>query len=131
MKPDRNPLPVILVGGGAILVTEALDGASEVVRPQHAAVANAIGAAIAQIGGEREMMVSYEKTPRDDAVAEVTRRATAVAVEAGADAATVRVSDIEETSISYMPGGMTRLRIKVVGDIDVSRFGSGYDPDAS
>lgn len=131
MKPDRNPLPVILVGGGAILVTEALDGASEVVRPQHAAVANAIGAAIAQIGGEREMMVSYEKMPRDEAVAEVTRRATAVAVEAGADAATVRVSDIEETSISYMPGGMTRLRIKVVGDIDVNRFGSGYDTDAS
>ncbi len=117
MKPSSDPLPVILVGGGSILVTEKLDTASEMLRPEHAGVANAIGAAIAQIGGETERLVSYDKMTRDDAVKDVTAEAIKLAVAAGADSSTVRVADLEETSISYMAGNTTRLRIKVVGDI--------------
>ncbi len=41
-------MPVIVVGGGAALCGDTLPGASEVIRPQHADVANAVGAAIAQ-----------------------------------------------------------------------------------
>ena len=41
-------VPVIVVGGGASLCGDALEGASTAVRPAHAAVANAIGAAIPQ-----------------------------------------------------------------------------------
>jgi N-methylhydantoinase A/oxoprolinase/acetone carboxylase beta subunit len=117
MKPSSDPLPVILVGGGAVLVTEKLAAASEMLSPEHAGVANAIGAAIAQIGGETERLVSYEKTGRDDAIREVTADATKLAVTAGADSATIRVADVEETAISYMAGSTTRLRVKVVGDI--------------
>ena len=117
MKPSSDPLPVVLVGGGAVLVTDKLKAASEMLRPEHAGVANAIGAAIAQIGGETERLVSYDKTPRQQAVKEITADATRIALEAGADAATIRVADIEETSISYMAGNTTRLRVKVVGDI--------------
>ncbi len=117
MKPSSDPLPVVLVGGGAVLVTEKLDAASEMLTPEHAGVANAIGAAIAQIGGETERMVSYDKTPRKQAIEEVTREATSIALAAGADSSTIRMADIEETSISYMAGNTTRLRVKVVGDI--------------
>ena len=117
MKPSSDPLPVILVGGGAVLVTEKLDAASEMLRPEHAGVANAIGAAIAQIGGETERLVAYDKIARKDAIKDVTADATRIALAAGADASTIRVADIEETSISYMAGNTTRLRVKVVGDI--------------
>lgn len=117
MKPSSDPLPVILVGGGAVLVTEKLNAASEMLRPEHAGVANAIGAAIAQIGGETERLVSYDKMPRQQAVKEITAEATAIALQAGADPATIRVADMEETSMSYMAGNTTRLRVKVVGDI--------------
>ena len=117
MKPSSDPLPVVLVGGGAVLVTENLDAASKMLRPEHAGVANAIGAAIAQIGGETERLVSYDKTARKEAIEEVTGEATKIALAAGADASTIRVADIEETSISYMAGNTTRLRVKVVGDI--------------
>ena len=117
MKPSSDPLPVILVGGGALLVTSALDAAAETLRPEHAGVANAIGAAIAQIGGETERMLSYDRQPRDDALAEVTAEATRLAVAAGAAPDTIRVADIEETSISYMPGNTNRVRVKVVGDV--------------
>lgn len=117
MKPSSDPLPVILVGGGAILVTEKLDTASEMLRPEHAGVANAIGAAIAQIGGETERLVSYDKITRDEAIKAVTADAKRLAVTAGADGSTIRVADVEETAISYMAGNTTRLRVKVVGDI--------------
>lgn len=117
MKPSSDPLPVILVGGGSILVTETLDTASEMLHPEHAGVANAIGAAIAQIGGETERLVSYDKITREEAIRDVTAEATRLAVTAGADSSTVRVADLEETSISYMAGNTIRLRIKVVGDI--------------
>lgn len=125
MKPSSDPLPVILVGGGAILVTEKLAAASEMLSPEHAGVANAIGAAIAQIGGETERLVSYEKTSRNDAIREVTAEATKLAVTAGADSVTIRVADVEETAISYMAGSTTRLRVKVVGDIAGLSSGAG------
>jgi len=118
MKPSSEPMPVVLVGGGAILVNETLEGASEIHRPQHADVANAIGAAIAQIGGESERMVAYDKVPRDDAVRAVGEEATRIAIAAGANQATLRIAEIEETSISYMANNTTRLRVKVVGEIE-------------
>jgi N-methylhydantoinase A/oxoprolinase/acetone carboxylase beta subunit len=117
MMPSSDPLPVILVGGGAILVSEKLSAASEMHCPQHSGVANAIGAAIAQIGGEVERLVSYREIPREVALQQISDEARATAVAAGADAGSVRIADIEETTISYMAEGSTRVRIKAVGDI--------------
>ncbi len=42
-------VPVVVVGGGAPLCGATLAGASCVLRPAHASVANAVGAAIAQV----------------------------------------------------------------------------------
>ncbi|NNC76905.1 MAG: hypothetical protein HKN77_03015 [Woeseiaceae bacterium] len=117
MKPSSSAMPVILVGGGALLVGEKLGAASEMLRPEHAGVANAIGAAIAQIGGETERIVSYQKTARQDAIRDVTAEARDIAIKAGAEPAAIRVADVEETAMSYMEGNATRLRVKVVGDI--------------
>ena len=48
MRPGRELLPVVVVGGGAPLCGDTLPGVSRVVRPLHADVANAVGAAIPQ-----------------------------------------------------------------------------------
>jgi N-methylhydantoinase A/oxoprolinase/acetone carboxylase beta subunit len=117
MMPSSDPLPVVLVGGGAVLVSEKLTAASQMHCPEHSGVANAIGAAIAQIGGETERLVSYRELPREEAIRQVSDQARAIAIGAGADATTIRIADIEETTISYMAEGSTRLRIKAVGDI--------------
>lgn len=117
MKPGGKEMPVILVGGGAVLVTEGLKAASNLHRPKNADVANAIGAAIAQVGGEAERMLSYRETPREESIASVTRAATQRAVKAGADPTTVRAVDIEETAIPYMDEGATRVRVKVIGEL--------------
>jgi N-methylhydantoinase A/oxoprolinase/acetone carboxylase beta subunit len=117
MKPGGKSLPVILVGGGSVLVTDGLKAASKLYRPENAGVANAIGAAIAQVGGEAERMLSYRNISREDAIAQVTRAAREKAVAAGADASTIRAIDVEETAIPYMDEGATRLRVKVIGEL--------------
>ena len=53
-------MPVVVVGGGSVLLGDALPGASELVEPDHFAVANAIGAAIAQVGGEVDRVFSLD-----------------------------------------------------------------------
>ena len=117
MKPGAVQMPVILVGGGAVLVTGDLAAAKDVHRPEHAGVANAIGAAIAQVGGETEKIVSYQAQPRDEAIAELTRDAKARAMGAGASKESLRTVDIEETEVPYMGQETMRVRVKVIGDL--------------
>ena len=117
MRPSETPVPVILVGGGAILVSRELDTASSVIVPDHAGVANAVGAAIAQVGGEVEQIVSFSKQDRAHALEDLTQQAQAKAIAAGADPKSLRLLDIEETSVSYMDDEAVRIRIKVVGEL--------------
>ncbi len=121
MKSSRDPVPVVLVGGGAILVSKSLVSASRIHRPEHSGVANAIGAANAQVGSETERIVSYRRVPREQVLEEMTKILNAKLVEAGADPATVKLADIEETSISYMADESTRIRVKMVGDLSFSK----------
>ena len=121
MKSSRDPVPVVLVGGGAILVSKSLVTASRIHRPEHSGVANAIGAANAQVGSETERIVSYRRVPREQVLAEMREILEIRLVEAGADPATVKLADIEETSISYMADESTRIRVKMVGDLSFNK----------
>ena len=84
MKTSAEPLPVILVGGGAILVSRDLQSASTVLRPEHSSVANAIGAAVAQVGGEVDRVFAVEGTTRDAVLGIAKREASDRAIAAGA-----------------------------------------------
>ena len=117
MKSSRDPVPVVLVGGGAVLVTKSLATASEIHRPEHSGVANAIGAANAQVGSETERIVSYRRVPREQVLEEMQEILASKLVEVGADPDTVTLADVEETSISYMADESTRIRVKMVGDL--------------
>jgi len=117
MRTSAEPLPLILVGGGAVLVSGAVQGAAEIVRPQYASVANAIGAAIAQVSGEVDRVVAYAEVGRDAALAAASAEAIDLAVAAGAARASVQVIDVEEVPLAYIPGGAVRLRVRAVGDL--------------
>lgn len=121
MRTSPEPLPVVLVGGGSILLRDRLPGASEVLRPPHYEVANAVGAAIAQVGGVCEQIHSLAVGTRDEAVAQVRAGAEAAAVAAGADPATVHVVDVEEVAMAYLPGAQTRIKVRAVGDLRMER----------
>jgi N-methylhydantoinase A/oxoprolinase/acetone carboxylase beta subunit len=117
MRTSAEPLPVILVGGGADLLAREIAGASEVVRPPHAAIANAIGAAIANVGGEVDRVYSYEEHGRDRTLTLAVEEAVRRARQAGADPESVEVVAIEEVPLAYLPGQAVRVRVKAVGTL--------------
>jgi N-methylhydantoinase A/oxoprolinase/acetone carboxylase beta subunit len=119
MKTSSEPLPVILVGGGAVLISRPLASASQIIKPEHFSVANAIGAGIAQVGGEVDRVFSLEGLGRDAALAEAKAEAIEKTVAAGAKRETVQVTDIEEVPLAYLPSSATRIRVKAIGDLEV------------
>jgi len=120
MKSSREPVPVVLVGGGAFLVSRSLACASTIHRPENAGVANAIGAANAQVGRESERIVNYGREPRELVMADIIGSLKAALIAAGAAEDSIRTVDVEETSVSYMADESTRLRVKLVGDLMLS-----------
>lgn len=119
MKTAPGGVPVILVGGGIVLIGDQLNGASELHRPEHASVANAIGAAIAQVGGEVDRVFSLDAIPRDKALDQAKEEATQRVLKEGAIPNTVEIVDVEEIPLSYLPGNATRIRVKAVGSLAV------------
>jgi N-methylhydantoinase A/oxoprolinase/acetone carboxylase beta subunit len=117
MKTSASDVPVVLVGGGSILAHRDIRGASRIVVPEQAGVANAIGAAIAQVSGEVDQVYSYESQGRDSALADAKRLASERAVEAGARSDDIRIVDVEELPMLYLPGGAVRVRVKAVGSL--------------
>lgn len=205
---------VIVVGGAAALCGASLRGASGVLRPKHAAVANAVGAAIAQVTGPpcpatprasstrsarsdvewKASMQSAAATPagpglrvggcsscpgrpapsahpllctarscakalgtrrgvfqpypnplflpqvggsvdavmdmgttaesRAAALAAAQRRAEERALAAGALCGSCRVAAREEVPLAYLPGSISRVRVRVVGQLQVARLGA-------
>lgn len=116
MKTGAAPVPLVLVGGGVILVRDAIPGTSQVALPEHAAVANAVGASIAQISGETDRVFAYDAEGREAALATAEREARERALEAGADSASLEVVEREELPLDYMPGSAVRIRVKVAGN---------------
>ena len=126
IKTSTHDVPVILVGGGNILVGDALAGASRVLRPEHAEVANAIGAAIAQVGGQVERVYSLEETDREEAIADCRAAAFDKVVAAGGDASSIEVVEIDEVPLTYVPSNATLVRVKAVGNLALA---AGARPD--
>jgi N-methylhydantoinase A/oxoprolinase/acetone carboxylase beta subunit len=116
VRISPEPIPVIAVGGGSILMPPRLGGL-EVIRPEHFAVANAIGAAIAQTSGEVDRIYSLENRSRESALADAEQEARQKAVTAGALPGSIMVTEREDIPLSYLRGNATRVRVKVIGDM--------------
>jgi N-methylhydantoinase A/oxoprolinase/acetone carboxylase beta subunit len=118
MKTAPGDIPMILVGGGSVLVSEKPNGVSTMMCPDHAGVANAIGAAIGQVSGEVDRIYSLvDAESREAALEDAKAQAIAQAVAAGASEGTVEVVNIETVPLQYLPGGATRIVCRAVGDL--------------
>ena len=116
MKTHADDVTLIAAGGGAFLIPQKLAGVSQVLHLPHSSVANAVGAAIAQVSGEIDQV--FTNVSRDAALAEAKVLAEQRAVQSGADAKTLKLVDIEDLPLAYLPGGAMRVRARVVGDIE-------------
>jgi len=119
MKTEAADLPLLVVGGGAILVDWPVQSVSEVLHPEYSSVANAVGAAIAQVSGEVERVVTVNAQNRDSVLDDARQEAKDKAISAGATAESIEIIEVEQVPISYLPGNPTRLRVKAVGDLPI------------
>jgi N-methylhydantoinase A/oxoprolinase/acetone carboxylase beta subunit len=117
MKASRHSLPLIAVGGGSHLVPNRVSGVSEVIRPNHHAVANAFGAAIAEASGTVDRVYRYEPRGREVCLDEARQLAVEAASRAGADPNKVRITSLSEVPLSYVPGKACRVQVKAAGPL--------------
>jgi len=117
MKASRTTLPLIAVGGGSHLVPNFIPGLSEVIRPNHHAVANAFGAAIAEASGAVDRVYRYATEGREVCLDNAKRLATEAAVRSGADPDHIRITSVVEVPMSYLPGQGCRVQVKAAGPL--------------
>ena len=119
MKTSPEDLPVVLVGGGAIVAPEKLKGASKVLKPRLGEVANAVGAALARVSCVVDRIKSTEGKNEKQLLEEVSKEAIEKTVEAGAKRETVEIAEMETLPLQYV-ANKTRFIIRAVGDFDES-----------
>ncbi len=116
-RTSSEKIPVIAVGGGSVMLDNSIDGL-EVIKPQHNDLANAVGAAIAQVSGQvSKVILIDDKIDRESAIKQVTDEATKLAVDRNADPSTINVLAVSDMPLSYLPGNNLLINVTVVGDL--------------
>jgi N-methylhydantoinase A/oxoprolinase/acetone carboxylase beta subunit len=129
MKTSPDDMPVVLVGGGAIVAPESLRGASKVVKPQWSGIANAIGAATARVSAVIDSVENTDTRTKAQITEELSRRAIDAAVRNGALRETVSIAEMDSFPLQYI-ANKSRMIVKAVGDFDYSRTDLGELADA-
>jgi N-methylhydantoinase A/oxoprolinase/acetone carboxylase beta subunit len=119
MKLSKEAMPLVLVGGGSIAASDNIEGISEIIRPKNFSVANAVGAAIAQVSGQIEKVYALDTISREEAMNNAKQVATNEAIKAGADPETVEIVEVEDIPLAYLPGNATRIKVKAAGDLKI------------
>jgi N-methylhydantoinase A/oxoprolinase/acetone carboxylase beta subunit len=117
MKTSAASVPVIMVGGGSALFPDNFEGVSQVVRPEHFEVANAIGVALGEISGQLDKIVPIESTSREKVLSTLEEQAKQFAIAAGACRENVSIIERSEIPLSYLQGNMVHVKIKAAGHI--------------
>ena len=117
MRVSADKIPVLAVGGGSILIPDTV-GDLPVIKPDFFSVANAVGAAIGQISGEVDRIFSLASITREEALETARKEATQKAIAAGARPDSIELLDQEDVPLAYLPGNATRIRLKVVGELN-------------
>lgn len=95
MKTSPEDLPVVLVGGGAVIAPDQLKGASRVVKPEWSGVANAIGAATARMSETIDTVRSTETKSTKEVLDEISKEVIEKLVHAGASRGTTQVVEMD------------------------------------
>lgn len=119
MKVSAAPVYVLLVGGGAILVTDDLDGVEKCIQPIHQGAANAVGAAIGKVSGEVDVIEILEGRDEKAVVAATCQKAIDIAIQKGAAPEDVRIVEVNKMPLQYVDNGAMRIQIRAVGKLCV------------
>ena len=117
MKLTRSEQSVVAVGGGSVLLPDALAGVSSVHRPDHFDVANAIGAAIASISAQVDQLLTIGTGGRSEATGRAKDAAIGSAIALGADPDRTEIVALEELTMAYVKDDVLRVRVKAAGPL--------------
>ncbi|TGJ81762.1 hypothetical protein E0Z10_g7000 [Xylaria hypoxylon] len=120
MKISPADLPVLLVGGGAVIAPDDLKGASKVLKPKWSGVANAIGAAIARVGVVIDTVESTESKTTRELLDRICNDAIEKAVAAGASRPTAKIVEMDTLPLPYI-ANKYRFIVRAAGEFDYSR----------
>lgn len=109
MKGDKTELPVIAVGGGA-----AIASSEKIQVPEYHSVANAYGAALAEISATIDTVVSLKE--RNKTLELLKEEVLQKAVSSGACAQNVRLVDVQVIPYHYVPHQMARVMMTASGN---------------
>lgn len=112
IRGEYRDIPIVFVGGGAALLPPRFFY-EEYQMPAYYNVANAYGAALAQISGTVDTVVSLQK--RQELLDELCSQAKKKAVEHGADEKSLRLVDQQIVPYSYVPNQMARVLVRYSG----------------
>jgi N-methylhydantoinase A/oxoprolinase/acetone carboxylase beta subunit len=116
-RTSSETIPIIAVGGGSVMLDNEIDGL-KVIKPPHNDLANAVGAAIAQVSGQVSKVVLIDdKINRESAIKEVTDEATTLAIKRNANPDSINVLAVSDMPLSYLPGNNLLINVTVVGDL--------------
>ena len=124
MKTSAEPVPLILVGRRLGAHLRGHPGGVRSHRPGQRGGRQRRGRVHRAGRREVDTVFSYEAVGRDSAMESARERAEQAAVDAGARPGTVRITNVEEIPLSYMPGALVRLRIKAAGELALSGAGT-------
>lgn len=117
VKTSPDPVPVLLVGGGAVLAPDHLSGASTLIKPPFHDVANAVGAAICKVCGSVDIVQGTAHQSETQAVERAKKMAIERAIAAGAVPSTVVIAEVESMPLQYV-ANQIRTIVKAIGEID-------------
>eukprot|EP00111_Clytia_hemisphaerica_P009564 TCONS_00028018-protein len=135
VKLSKEDYPVVLVGGGSILidVNKPFKGASKIIKPPFYQVANAVGAALSQVSGtfDKLIEVKEDQNSREMILQQAKDFAINQAVQNGAIRSTCTILDVQEINMTYVALSRKRLIIKAVGDLQETVSVTNTEKDAN
>lgn len=117
MKLSADDCICVMVGGGSIVQMDDLKGVGQIIRPQYHDCANAVGAAIARVSGQVDIVKVLEGRDEDKVVREVCDEAIQRAIDAGADPNKVKITELENLPLQYVAMRASRLVVKAAGPL--------------
>jgi N-methylhydantoinase A/oxoprolinase/acetone carboxylase beta subunit len=112
IRGEHKNLPIIFVGGGSALLPSCFFSGGYQM-PAFFNVANAYGAALSEISGMVDTVVSLQN--RDEVLNKLYSQAQQKAIDQGANATTLRLVDQQIIPYSYVPNQMARVIVRYCG----------------
>lgn len=131
MKMNKESIPIVICGGGSILIDsqQTFTGVSQIIRPSHYAVCNAVGAALCSVSSTIESIIDLIPSSVDGGeqrqreLNQLMIVARQQCEQNGANPNTIELVDIEQVPLTYYPGGYRhRVLLTAIGQLDMTKI---------